>query len=69
VAEERFLFPTVTKVPSPCPLFLLVEVILREGKGLGSEKLKCYEQRREFELGLYCACSELILMLTLEGLH
>jgi hypothetical protein len=48
------------KVPRQCPLFLLVKVILREGKGLGSEKGKvlgcgvCHEQRREVELGLHC---------------
>jgi hypothetical protein len=42
------------KVPRQCPLILLVEVRLREGKALGSEKgegLKCglcYEQ------GFYC---------------
>jgi hypothetical protein len=39
------------KVPTLCPIFLLVEVSLREGKALGSEKCKVlglglYEQRK-----------------------
>jgi hypothetical protein len=47
---------------------------LRKSKSLASEKGKglgsglCYEQRRD-ELGLYCAGSDLILILTLKGLH
>jgi hypothetical protein len=45
------------KVPRQFPFVLLVEVLLRQGKGLGSEvgkELGCghrYAQRREFELG------------------
>jgi hypothetical protein len=35
--QETF-FPPVLKVPRQCPLVLLAEVRLREGKGLGSEK-------------------------------
>jgi hypothetical protein len=63
------------KVPMYCPFVLLVEVCLREDKALGSEKGKdlgsgiCYERQREFEQGLYCICSELSLILTLEELH
>jgi hypothetical protein len=42
-------------------------VHLREGKTLGSEEGKglgsrlCYEQRKEFEQGLYCAWSEMFV--------
>jgi hypothetical protein len=52
-------FP-VFKAPRQCPLVLLVEEYLREGKALGSEKGKvlgsghCYEQSREDEEGIYC---------------
>jgi hypothetical protein len=54
---------------------LLVDGILSEGKASGSEKGKgfgcglCYKQSRETEQGLYCVQTELILILTLEGLH
>jgi hypothetical protein len=43
------------KLPRPCSLILLVNVSLREGKAVGSEKGKvlwcelCYEQRRSIE--------------------
>jgi hypothetical protein len=37
VREGNFLFP-VLKVPNQCPLVLLLEVRLREGKALESEK-------------------------------
>jgi hypothetical protein len=37
--EGQKMFPAL-KVPRQCPLFLLVEVHLREGKALGSEKVK-----------------------------
>jgi hypothetical protein len=43
-------------------------VHLREGKALGIEEGKGlgsglrYEQRKEFEQGLYCACSEIFVM-------
>jgi hypothetical protein len=47
------------KVPRQCPLVLLVEVHLREGKALGSEKAKVLESglceaRRKVEQGLHC---------------
>jgi hypothetical protein len=51
----------VLKVSRQCPLVLLIEEKLREGKTLGSEKgkvlgsgLPC-EQRREDESVFYCA--------------
>jgi hypothetical protein len=51
-------FSPVLKVPRQCPLVFLVDVSLREGKIVGSEKSKvsgsglCYEQGREVEPGL-----------------
>jgi hypothetical protein len=48
------------KVPRQCPLVLLVEIHLREGNSLGSEKGKvlgsgfCCEEGREYDQGLYC---------------
>jgi hypothetical protein len=47
------------KVPRQCPLVLLVEIRLKDGKALGSGKVQvsgygiCYEQRREFWDGIY----------------
>jgi hypothetical protein len=58
-------------VPRQCPLVLLVEVRLREGKALGSEKGKalgsglCYEQRKAE--ALLCISENWIL--TLARLH
>jgi hypothetical protein len=76
--EKRFFFPPGCKVSRHCPLILLVEVRLGEGKALGNDEkgkvlhVGCgfyHEQKREFERGLYYVRSELMLMSTLEGLH
>jgi hypothetical protein len=51
-----------------------MSVYLSEGKALESEKGKVlmhrlfYEQRREVKQGFYCVLSELLFILTLEGL-
>jgi hypothetical protein len=48
------------KVPRQCPLVFLVDVSLREGKAVGSEKGKvlgsglCYEQGKETAWALLC---------------
>jgi hypothetical protein len=38
--QETLFLSLVLKVPKQCPLVLLVEVLLREGEYLGSEKIK-----------------------------
>jgi hypothetical protein len=59
-----------SKVPRQYPFVLLMEVRLREGKAVGSEKGKglrsklCYEEMREFEQGRMIE----ILIITFEGL-
>jgi hypothetical protein len=56
-------FPTL-KVSGNCPVVLLVEALLREGKVLGSEEGKVLgsgfscEQRRKSEQRRYCVLSE-----------
>jgi hypothetical protein len=58
--EEQKNVPAL-KVPRLYPLVLLVEVRLRPGKALGSEKCSglgcglCCEQRRGVGEALYCA--------------
>jgi hypothetical protein len=56
------------KASRPCPLALLVEVSLREGKALGSEEGSrlCYEQRKEIERWALLLLVR-ILISTLEG--
>jgi hypothetical protein len=55
-----------------CPFLLPVDVRLREGKALRSEKVKvlgsgfCYEPCREFEHGRHCLHSELNTKLKIE---
>jgi hypothetical protein len=55
---KKYFYP-VLKAPRQCPLVILVEVHLREGKALGSQKvvlgILCYEQKKEVEPGFYCA--------------
>jgi hypothetical protein len=52
---EKHSSSPVLKIPRQCPLVLLVEENLRQGKALGSVKGKgfgcrlCYEHRREDE--------------------
>jgi hypothetical protein len=57
---DKKIFSPVFNVPRHCALVRLVEVRLREGKALGSEKGKglesglCCYYGREVEAGLYC---------------
>jgi hypothetical protein len=37
--RNNFLLSRVLRAPRQCPLLLLVEIYLREGEDLGSEKL------------------------------
>jgi hypothetical protein len=52
-------FNKVLKVLRKCPLVLLVQLCLREGKALGSKKIQFYYNnfvmsRGNVELGVYC---------------
>jgi hypothetical protein len=42
------------KVPRQCPLVLLIEVRLRKGKALGSERGKMLGCGLHYEQGFYC---------------
>jgi hypothetical protein len=65
-------FPTLT-VPRHRPLVLLVDLRLREEKLQEVQKVKGYDMDfviiRGGKQKLYGASSELVLILTLEGLH
>jgi hypothetical protein len=57
MGQEKEIFPPFLKAPKQCLLLSLVEVRLKEGKALGSEKvvLACEvgcDNRREVEPGL-----------------
>jgi hypothetical protein len=72
---KKHSFSLVLKVPRQCPFVLLVEIRLRKGKGLRSEKVNvsgrglCYEQNREVEPGFLLRMFGINFYMTLEGLH